>query len=337
MISKRTAAVLLTLAVIPAIDTLLPYNARISPQMPSVLIYALVASGLNIVTGFTGLLHLGIAAFMAIGAFSFSILSTSIYPFQLGFCGAAFLAAIFSGFCGLLLAIPTVRLRGDYLAIVTLGFGEIIQDVIRNLDVITKGTQGINPVAAPVVLGYAFTGASVTAWYYLILAILALVAFGIERLQDSHIGRSWMAVRDDELAASCMAVQPVKTKLGSFAIGAMIAGLGGALMASLLGSSGEPSNYDFQISIMTLSTVIIGGMASIPGAIVGAVVMMGINVIALPKLASLATSLGIADSSGVFVSPGNWKYLIFGLALIIMMRFRSEGILPAKINQRQVL
>jgi branched-chain amino acid transport system permease protein len=222
-----------------------------------------------------------------------------------------------------------MRLRGDYLAIVTLGFGEIVQDVLRNLDAITKGTQGINPLKGPSLGSIQISSANPTAWYYIILAILALVALLMQRLLNSPTGRSWIALRDDELAASCMGVNPARTKLSTFAISAGLCAVAGALLASFLGSSGEPSNYDFQVSIMALSMVIVGGLGSIAGAILGAIIMVGINSIVLAKLADWLSSSS-AGSSNVLLSPSNWKYMIFGLALVLMMRFKSEGLMPPR-------
>ena len=327
---SRITILLLALALIPIVDLALPDWARLAPLMPTVLIFAIVGLGLTVATGFTGLLHLGVAAFVAIGAYTFAIATCSSYPFQLPWGVALILAGIVGGGSGALLALPTLRLRGDYLAIVTLGFGEIVQDVIRNLDVITKGTQGINPLPGPN-LGWGILGSTTpTSWFYLMLFVLAVATFGLERLLYSPIGRAWLAVRDDELAASCMGVNPISVKMTTFSISAGLSAIGGALMASFLGTSGEPSNFDFQVSIMVLSLIIVGGLGSLAGAIVGALIMVGVNSILLAKLADwLASSQGISPSN-VFLSPGNWKYLIFGLALVLMMRFRSEGFLPAR-------
>jgi branched-chain amino acid transport system permease protein len=334
-LDKRLTFVILSLLFIPLFDLLLPEWARLAPLMPTVLIFALIGLGLTVVTGFTGLLHLGVAAFVAIGAYTFAIATCSSYPFQIPWGIALLLAGLVGGASGFLLGLPTLRLRGDYLAIVTLGFGEIVQDVLRNLDLITKGTQGINPLPGPN-FGWGELGSSSTvSWYYLIVGIIILVTLGLERLLVSPIGRSWLAVRDDELAASCMGVNPVAVKLSTFAISAGLSAMGGALMASFLGTSGEPSNFDFQVSIMVLSLIIVGGIGSLPGAILGAVVMVGVNSILLAKVADwLAATQGI-PSANVFISPGNWKYLIFGLSLVLMMRFKKEGFLPALKTSRR--
>jgi branched-chain amino acid transport system permease protein len=328
-IDMRLVGLLAILAIVPLIDSLLPIALQVTPLMPPVLIFSLVGLGLSVATGFTGLLHLGVAAFVAIGAYTFAIATCSIYPFQIPWASAVLLAGIVGMATGALLALPTMRLRGDYLAIVTLGFGEIVQDVLRNLDAITKGTQGINPLAGPSIGPLQVSSSTPARWYYLILAILALVAFLMQRLLNSPTGRSWLALRDDELAASCMGVNPARTKLATFAISAGLCAVAGALLASFLGSSGEPSNYDFQVSIMALSMVIVGGLGSIPGAILGAIIMVGINSIVLAKLADWLSNVS-AGSSNVLLSPSNWKYMIFGLALVLMMRFKSQGLMPPR-------
>ncbi len=328
---RRILPLALTLLALPLTDFVLPQSLQITSLMCPVLIYGLVALGLTVATGFTGLLHLGVCAFIAIGAYSFAILTCPIYPFQLPWVGAVALSAVIGALTGVALAIPTIRLRGDYLAIVTLGFGEIVQDVLRNVDSVTKGSQGINPLRGPYILGYQYSGETPVAWYYLIALFVIIVMVALDRIIQSPIGRSWKALRDDELVASCMGVDPVSIKLVTFAVSAALCAVAGALAASLLGSSGEPSTYDFQVSIMALSMVIVGGLGSIPGAVVGAILMMGINSIVLAKLADMASSAS-STSSNVLLVPGNWKYLIFGVALVLMMRFKSDGIMPPQRN-----
>jgi len=257
---------LAVLLLLPAVDLLLPRNLQFAGLIPPIFVLAILGLGLNIVTGYTGLLNLGVAAFMAIGAYTCSILTCDIFPFQVGFWAALGFAVAAGAVSGFLLGLPTLRLRGDYLAIVTLGFGEIVQDTLKNLDTITKGTQGINPLPPPSVFGYTFTPAEYQPWYYLLLVILLLVVLGVRNLEVSRCGRTWMAIREDELAARCMGVNVVRAKLAAFATGAALCALAGALWVSYLGTSGEPGNYDFQISILALCIVIVGGMASIPGS-----------------------------------------------------------------------
>ncbi|MBM3289139.1 MAG: branched-chain amino acid ABC transporter permease [Candidatus Hydrogenedentes bacterium] len=316
--------------VIPLIDHALPRDYQIAGDMRRIFVFAILGLGLNVVTGYTGLLNLGVAAFMAIGAYSYAILTCDIYPFRFGFWTALLLTIGVGAIAGAVLGLPTIRLRGDYLAIVTLGFGEITQDSLKNLDTITRGTQGINPLPAPTVFGYALGTQSVLAWYYLLLALLAVVVLFSRNLEHSRVGRSWISIREDEIAATCMGINPVKVKLLAFAMGAAMAGMAGALWAAYLGSTGEPGNFDFQLSIIALCIVIIGGMGNISGVLLGAFVIMGFNSIVLAKLTTLLQQQGWMDTQNVLTVPGNWKYMIFGLALILAMRFKPEGLLPSR-------
>ncbi|RLS87266.1 MAG: branched-chain amino acid ABC transporter permease [Planctomycetota bacterium] len=300
---------------------------RLSAPMRTVVTSAIIALGLNIVVGWTGLLNLGIAAFAALGAYAFGILTCEIYPFQVGFWWGVLLAGAVGAFAGWLLGAPTLRLRGDYLAIVTLGFGEIVQDGLKNLEAITKGTQGINPLPAPSLPGIEFSSETPVRWFYAYLAILAVVVFLCRNLEFSRLGRQWFAVREDELAARCMGIQPDKAKLKAFAIGAALAAVGGALIASQLSSTGEPANYDFQMSILALCIVIVGGIGSITGVMVGAIVMVGLNNVVLPIATQSLQNAGIGSTQNVLTSPDNYKFLLFGLALVLMMRYRPDGII----------
>lgn len=321
--------VLAVFAVLPLLDTVLPEQWRVAALMRPIFIFALLGLGLNIVTGYTGLLHLGVAAFMAIGAYGYGILTCEIYPFQLGFWTAILIVPVLGAIGGVVLGLPTLRLRGDYLAIVTLGFGEIMQDVLRNLDVITKGTQSINPLPNPTLPGYTFTAEAYLGWYYLLLAFVAVVVLLNYNLERSRVGRAWVAIREDELAATCMGIDPMRTKLLSFAVGAAVCALAGGLWACYLDSTSEPGNYDFQISALALCMVIVGGMGNIAGVLLGALLMAGFNSILLVKLTAM---LPASDESArtVFASPSNWKYMVFGLALILTMRFRPQGLLPSR-------
>jgi len=293
-----------------------------------VIVFALMGLGLNIVVGFTGLLHLGVAAFMAIGVYTYAISSCSIYPFQVGFWGALVIAPAVGLFAGLLLGSPTLRLRGDYLAIVTLGFGEIVQDVLRNLDPITQGTQGINPLPPPGFFGHPLPATSYQGWYYVYLAILVAVVFIVRNLEKSRLGRQWVAVREDELAAGCMGINATRAKLSAFMICAAICALAGVLYASKLETTAEPTQYDFMVSITVLCILIVGGMGSIRGVLFGAAIVMGFDIF-LKKATEAMQQAGLSGSDSVFLTPSNWKFLFFGLALVITMRFRPLGVFPA--------
>jgi branched-chain amino acid transport system permease protein len=326
----RADLVFLAIAlVIPLVDLVLPGAWQIGREMRPIFLFAILGLGLNIVTGFTGLLHLGVAAFMAIGVYSYAILSAEIYPFRFGFWGAIACTPLIGALAGLVLGAPTLRLRGDYLAIVTLGFGEIVQDVLRNLETITRGTQGINPLAYPTIFGYSFVPEVYQPWYYLFLVILAVVVVVNRNIEQSRLGRAFVSIREDELAATCMGVNNVKIKLLAFALGAALSSLMGGLYASYLNSSGEPGNYDFAVSILAVCIVIVGGMGNITGVLLGALVMIGLDSLVLVKLTQYLDSRGLTSSANVMSTPNNWKFMIFGLALILMMRFRPEGLLPS--------
>ena len=330
---KGPAIILGIAALLPLLDTVLPAGFKVSDSLRPIFIYAILGLGLNIVTGYTGLLNLGVAAFMAIGTYSYAILTCDIYPFQLGFWLAVPAAAAIGFIVGIVLGLPTIRLRGDYLAIVTLGFGEIIQDSIRNLEAITKGTQGINPLPGPTLFGYQFSGGGDLPWYYLFLGILALVCLLCSNLERSRLGRAWISLREDELASRCMGINPVKYKLLAFAVGASLCSISGALWAGYLGSSGEPGNYDFQVSMLALCIVIVGGAGNISGVLIGALVMVGFNSLILVKISDAMMRNGLISTTSVFTAPNNYKYMVFGLALVLRMRYRPGGLLPAGSTQ----
>lgn len=302
-----------------------------------ILVFAVLGFGLNVVTGYCGLLNLGVAAFMAIGAYTFGILTVSIYPFQIGAWPALLVSCCAGAAAGVALGLPTLRLRGDYLAIVTLGFGEIVQDILRNLEVITKGSQGINPLPRLVVFPNERGLDSPIVSYLVILCIVMFVAWTMRNLERSAVGRAWTAVRDDELAAGCMGVPVVRTKLKAFAFGAALCSLAGALWASGLGSTGEPGNFDFALSILALCIVIVGGLGSVAGVLVGAIIMVGFNSIVLVELSERLGAAGFSGTQNVFASPANWKYFVLGAALIITMRLRPNGLLPSKPSEGGVL
>jgi branched-chain amino acid transport system permease protein len=209
-----------------------------------------------------------------------------------------------------------------------------VQDALKNLEPITKGTQGINPLPTPWLplpsLFGTVSSETPVRWFYLYLAILAVVVYLARNLEFSRLGRQLFAVREDELAARCMAIEPDKAKLKAFAMGAALAAMAGAMFASLLSSTGEPANYDFQVSILALCIVIVGGIGSITGVLVGAIVMVGLSNVVLPNLTQALQRNGIGSTGSVFASPDNYKFLIFGLALVLMMRYRPDGIIHSR-------
>jgi branched-chain amino acid transport system permease protein len=309
-----------------ALLPLLPFvPPKFGGQVKDILVFAILALGLNVVVGYTGLLQLGIAAFFGIGAYITGILTVDQFPFRWSFWPAMVAATLGAGIAGVLLATPTLRLRGDYLAIVTLGFGEVIKFAIKNLENITNGSKALNPIPDPNFLGLPLDWTGNYRWfYYLALAVLLVVVVVLRNLEDSRLGRAWMAIREDELAATCMGINAARVKLSAFALGAALAGLAGSLYAVSLDQTGGPDSYTFNRSITVLCFLIIGGMGSIEGAIVGTFVLLGYDNILTPAIDDLV------QKSGTSFRFSNVKLVVFGLALILMMRFRPEGIFPAR-------
>jgi len=333
---RRVAlAVLAALLLLPAVA-----SPSFGGEIKNILVFCILALGLNVVVGYTGLLQLGIAAFFGIGAYITGILTVTQFPFQWNFWCAMAAATIGAGLAGILLAAPTLRLRGDYLAIVTLGFGEVIKFTIKNLENITNGSKALNPIPAP--NSWLDWNGSYRGYYYLTLGILVLVVLLLRRLEDSPIGRSWFAIREDELAASCMGLNAANVKLSAFALGAAIAGLAGSLFAASINQTGGPDSYTFNRSITVLCFLIIGGMGNLRGAIAGTFVLMGYDNIASPYLDQLghATGLGAPISRWIGRSRelqfSDFKLVVFGLALILMMRFRPEGIFPSRRAEQEI-
>ncbi len=321
------------------VQALLGTSLRLDRQLVNIFIFAILALALNLQVGYAGLLQLGIAAFFAIGAFTTGILTVEKYPFQVGFWGALVAAPLVAGGAGLLLAAPTIRLKGDYLAIVTLGFGEVTRVVILNLDAITDGPRGLNPIPAPWLPPWLFELAGGAAeltgrihflsMYYVALLVLVACTLIFRNLERSRLGREFVALREDELATACMGINPAKTKLIVFAAGAAMAGLAGALYATNLTTTAEANTYDFSYSIMVLCCVIIGGLGSLRGVLLGAAVLLTFDNVLSPLLTTLIRSGEASTSSSVFSSFTNWRWLIFGTVLVLMMRWRPEGLWPS--------
>jgi branched-chain amino acid transport system permease protein len=335
-------AVLVLLALFPVFSWLLPNVAspRLGGQIKDILIFCLLALGLNVVVGYTGLLQLGIAAFFGIGAYITGILTVTQFPFQWNFWPAMIAAMVGSGVAGVLLAAPTLRLRGDYLAIVTLGFGEVVKFAIKNLENITNGSRALNPIPAPD--PYLDWSGNFRWWYYLTLIMLVLVVLLLRTIEDSRIGRAWFAIREDELAASCMGLNAAQVKLTAFAFGAALAGLAGSLYAGSLNQTGGPDSYTFNRSINVLCFLIIGGMGNLRGAIAGTFVLMGYDNIVTPFLDEFVQKTGVFNGISSLLRRdrplvfSDLKLVVFGLALILMMRFRPEGIFPSRRAEQEV-
>jgi branched-chain amino acid transport system permease protein len=279
-----------------------------SEILDNVAMYILMGLGLNIVVGFAGLLDLGYVAFFAIGAYTMGVLtSPELGFFNLTWWQALPFALVASFIAGLILGLPVLRLRGDYLAIVTLGFGEIVRLLVLSdwLRPWLGGTQGIQRIAQPRIGDFVFN--TQQELYYLFLLGLGIVAFIAMRLKDSRLGRSWMALREDEDVAKAMGINHVTTKLLAFATGALFSGLAGTIFAAKL-TSVYPHSMNFLVSINVLCLIIIGGMGSIPGVFVGALVL-----IAAPELLR---------------EFAEFRYLVYGALLVTMMLTRPEGLWP---------
>jgi branched-chain amino acid transport system permease protein len=324
--------------------------------------YATLALGLNIVVGFAGLLDLGYAAFFAIGAYSFGILTSwqitpdwsgfwvpfawlglvqhvvqnghGIVHFTVSFWIMLPLSAVIAAFFGVLFGAPTLRLRGDYLAIVTLGFGEIVPIVARNWTGLTNGAAGLNGIAGPTIGSYHF-GINATPYYYVGLGLIAFLIFVSTRLRDGRIGRAWMAIRDDEIAASAMGIHLVRFKLLAFGIGAGFAGMSGTFYIAKL-QTATPDMFGFPVSVMILVMVVLGGLGSIWGVVVGAVLLQLLQTWFLGSLTQWINALGSALGSDYLstVDLTQASELIFGIILVAMMLYRREGIIPAARRQR---
>jgi branched-chain amino acid transport system permease protein len=304
-------------------------------SMNPILIFMLLALGLNIVVGFAGLLDLGYAAFFAIGGYTVAFLTAPQSPLvQRGYVADYWVALpisfVVAAIFGLILGAPTLRLRGDYLAIVTLAFGEIVPQAIRNLEGITNGTKGMNPIGRPTFGSVELLASDQVPWYYLILAVTAFSVYIIVRLRDSRLGRAWMAMREDEIAAASMGINLVKTKLLAFALGASFSGFGGALYASMLQYIG-PDQFDFSISIILLAMVIMGGIGNVWGVMFGSIVLGAFNFILVDSatgwLRAVGTFLNLPFLASIDLV--NAKLFMFGLALVLMMLLRPEGIFPS--------
>jgi len=326
-------------------------------SLANAMSYATLALGLNVVVGFAGLLDLGYAAFFAIGAYFYGIFTSyqvlpewsafwgpfafvglvekinqggpDLVHFTLSFWLALPLGAMVAALFGVLFGAPTLRLRGDYLAIVTLGFGEIVPILARNLDSVTNGAAGLNGVQPPHLFGYNF-GIDSVPYYYVGLGLIALLIFTSIRLRDSRIGRAWMAIREDETAAGAMGVNPVKYKLMAFAIGAAFAGMTGVYFVAKL-QTATPEMFNFNVSAMLIVMVVLGGMGSVWGVVAGAVLLQLMQSWFLPQLSRWSHELGAAIGSAALqrVDLVQWTQLLFGIILILMMLYRREGLIPA--------
>lgn len=270
-------------------------------------LYVMLGLGLNIVIGFAGLLDLGYVAFYGIGAYTSAILTRDL---GWSFWTSLPFSVLFASLSGVLLGLPVLRLRGDYLAMVTLGFGEIVRIVLNNLE-FTGGSQGFDSIPRPWLLGFRITDPA--HFYYLILAFCVLTIWGVRRLDDSRIGRAWACIREDELAAEMTGISVMRTKLLAFAIGASWSGFAGAIFAAKM-TFLAPESFTWMESSIILCIVVLGGMGSIPGVVLGAAIM-----VVLPE-----TVRGFAE----------YRMLAVGIALVLVMHLRPQGFLPRRARRR---
>lgn len=291
-------------------------------------IFVLLALGLNVVVGFAGLLDLGYAAFFAIGAYTYGMMASPQFGLHLPFWGLLFVAAGFAAIFGILLGAPTLRLHGDYLAIVTLGFGEIVPQVFQNLTKYTGGPNGISALDFPTFFGHSF-GQRAMPYYYVVLALIVLGLFLAFNLRSSRLGRAWMAIREDELAARHMGINTTLTKLAAFSLGASFSGLAGVVFAAKL-SLVSPDLFAFQVSVLIVSMLVLGGMGNIPGVVVGALLLTLVNNVILPQANTIAAGVG------VHVDFGNYHFFIYGVILVAIMLFKPEGLLPSRQRKAEL-
>jgi len=377
---KIVAGVLLALVVIPVVGVRNIFYLEVIFQ---ICVFAALALGLNIVVGFAGLLDLGYVAFYAVGAYLWAFFGSQQFyvlhfapgtqpsnlPFLLpgdAFYLFMFLAIIVAAITGVLLGLPVLRLRGDYLAIVTLGFGEVIRVLANNLDKplnFTNGPQGITPIQRPTMpeplvdsfnnifgslIGHQASIADMynVMFYFLALAMIIVIIFVTRRIDDSKIGRAWTAVREDETAAIAMGIPLVRMKLAAFAMGASFAGVMGVLLAASR-TFISPESFSFMQSIGVLTMVILGGSGSIPGAILGAATVTLLNLQILQGFSLYLSELRQSDAVIPLINfawrdlstqldPAKYQRLLFGLILILMMIFRPGGLIPAKRRKRRL-
>jgi branched-chain amino acid transport system permease protein len=339
---------------IPVIGTLFPAVGTVVIM----IVFTMMAVGLNVVVGYAGLLDLGYVAFYAAGAYTAAWFASQQFEqvtFHFGSVGITdtvpgihlsiflilILAASFTALVGIVIGLPTLRLRGDYLAIVTLGFGEIVPQFVRNADSIkgfdlTHGAFGISPIDSPgfgealnksvgLPVNYQQSTNRAELYFYTALILLLLTVFISVRLRDSRLGRAWVAIREDETAAAAMGVPLMRTKTWAYAIGAFFGGIAGAYYASFKGGA-FPSDFYFNLSIFVLCMVILGGMGSVWGAIIGGLFLSYLD---QEGLAKIGTELGIQDVP-------KYNFGIYGLLIVLVMLFRPTGLIPERRHKREL-
>jgi branched-chain amino acid transport system permease protein len=333
--------VLPILAQVPPFSAFQPFNAWLD-GFSNAGTYVLLAVGLNIVVGFAGLLDLGYAAFFAFGAYAYAFGSSPFSGNDFPFLPMLIVGAVVAATFGVLLGAPTLRLRGDYLAIVTLGFGEIVPIVFLNAETYTNGTNGIGGVYKPDIPGVEFTLLNPWPYYVLMLGILTVVFIVVYRLQESRLGRAWAAIREDELAAAANGINTVTTKLLAFALGASTAGLAGVFNASKL-TVVSPDQFLFAVSFTVLTMIVLGGQGNIWGVALGAFIIANLQQTFLKQLNSFfqAINFPVISIGPITIDLQNvnfteYQFLLYGVALVLMMLLRPEGLFPSKRRRREL-
>jgi branched-chain amino acid transport system permease protein len=307
------------------------------------ILFVLLSLGLNIVVGFAGLLDLGYIAFYAVGAYVYALLASPHFNLHLPWWAILPIGAAVACFFGVLLGTPTLKLRGDYLAIVTLGFGEIIRIFLNNLSEpfnLTNGPKGITTIDSIKVAGLDFANTTrfgdfavsgTIKYYYFLLAVLVVVIVVNLRLQDSRIGRAWEAIREDELAARAMGINTTHMKLLAFAMGASFGGVAGGMFSAIQGFI-SPESFILNESVMVLAMVVLGGMGNIWGVILGAILLSFV-----PEILRYTVEPAQRWMFGrSIIDPEVIRMLLFGLAMVVMMLFRPAGILPSAVRKREL-
>jgi branched-chain amino acid transport system permease protein len=307
------------------------------------VLYVLLSLGLNIVVGHAGLLDLGYIAFYAVGAYVYALLASPHFNLHLPFWVILPIGAAVACFFGVLLGTPTLKLRGDYLAIVTLGFGEIIRIFLNNLSEpinITNGPKGITTIDPISIFGVNFSDTTQLGdivfsgpikYYYFLLCVLLVVIVINLRLQNSRIGRAWEAIREDEMAARAMGINTRNLKLLAFAMGASFGGIAGGMFSAMQGFI-SPESFILTESVMVLSMVVLGGMGNIWGVILGAILLSFV-----PEILRYTVEPAQQALFGkMVIDPEVIRMLLFGLAMVVMMLFRPAGILPSAVRRREL-
>ncbi len=307
------------------------------------ILFVFLSLGLNIVVGMAGLLDLGYIAFYAVGAYTWALLASPHFNLHLPFWAILPLGALLAGMAGAILGAPTLRLRGDYLAIVTLGFGEIVRIFMNNLSApfnITNGPKGITRIdgfgaggvnfsTTDTLFGIAFTGPA--KYYYVLLVLMLLVIVVNLRLQNSRIGRAWVAIREDEIAAKAAGINTRNIKLLAFAMGASFGGIAGGMFAAMQGFV-SPESFVLHESIMVLAMVVLGGMGNVWGVIAGALLLSFV-----PEFLRYTVEPAQQAIFGrLLIEPEVLRMLIFGAALVLTMRFRPAGLWPESRHKREM-